>query len=108
MADTASPKILFKDMNKRLIFQFNGKEYSGASALDIVRALEGENEHYPHRGPSRRTFLQRSLESLGNRLPPRDMDLSDRLEDEELALSFLYLQDEYRTGKLSIRNVRES
>ena len=85
-----------------LTFQFKGKEYRGATALDIVRAMEGDTAQYPHRGQTIRQFLLWSLERLGTRLPPRDLDLSDRLEDNELALSYLYLRDEYGAGKLSI------
>ena len=81
-------------------FQFKGKEYSGPSALYIVRSMEGDTEQYPHRGESVRQFLRWSLERLGDRIPPRDLDLSDRLEDEDLALSYLYLRDEYGAGKL--------
>ena len=83
-----------------LIFQFKGKKYRGASALDIVRALESDAEDYPHQGQTIRQFLLWSLERLGNRLPPRDLDLSDRLEEDALALSYLYLRDEYDAGKL--------
>ena len=83
-----------------LTFQINGKKYRGASALDIIRALESDADGYPHRGQSVRKFLRWSLERLGNRLPPRDLDLSDRMEDDALALSYLYLRDEYGTGKL--------
>ena len=85
-----------------MTFQLKGKNYRGASALDLVRALETDAEDYPHRGESVRRFLLWSLERLGNRLPPRDLDLSDRLEDEALALSYLCLRDEYGAGKLSI------
>jgi hypothetical protein len=85
-----------------LTFQFKGKKYRGASALDIVRVLESDAEDYPYRGQSVRRFLRWSLESLGNRLPPRDLDLSDRLEDDTLALSYLYLRDEYGAGKLTV------
>jgi len=84
----------------KLAFQFKGKEYRGASALDIVRAMEADTKHYPHRGRSLRQFLLWSLERLGHRLPPRDLDLSDRLDDGALALSYLYLRDEYGAGKL--------
>ena len=84
-------------------FQFRDKEYRGASALDIVRSLEDDTEHYPHRGQSVHRFLRWSLQHMGDRLPPRDLDLSDRLDDEDLALSYLYLRDEYGAGKLSIR-----
>lgn len=72
------------------------------SALDIVRALESDAEDYPHRGQSVRQFLLWSLERQGNRLPPRDLDLSDRMEDDALALSYLYLRDEYGAGKLTV------
>ena len=81
-------------------FQIREKVYHGASALDIVRAMEADAEHYPYRGQSVRKFLGWSLERLGNRLPPRDLDLSDLLGDDELALNYLYLRDEYGAGKL--------
>ena len=83
-----------------LTFRFKGKEYCGATALDIVRAMEGDTEHYPHRGQSLRQFLFWSLERLDHDLPPRDLHLSDQLEDDELALSYLYLRDEYGAGQL--------
>lgn len=85
-----------------MTFQFKGEKYCGASALDIVRALESHAEDYPHRGQSVRQFLRWSLERLSHRLPPRDLDLSDRLEDDALALSYLCLRDEYGAGKLLI------
>lgn len=85
-----------------MTFQFNGKKYAGASALDVVRAIERDAGEYPHGGRSIRQFLRWSLERLYDSLPPRDLDLSDRLEDDELALSYLYLRDEYGAGRLSI------
>lgn len=85
-----------------LTFQYKGKEYCGTSALDIVRAIERDTKHYPHRGQSIRRFLNWSLERLVDRLPPRDLDLSDRLNDDELALNYLYLRDEYEAGKLFV------
>ena len=85
-----------------LTFQFKGKEYRGVSALEVVRAMEGDTAAYPHRGHSFRRFLKWSLERLGDSLPPRELDLSDRLADDDLALSYLYLRDEYGAGKLSI------
>jgi hypothetical protein len=93
-------------MTETLTFQFQGKEYRGNSALEIVSAMEADTDQYPHRGESLRQFLHWSLERLGQHLPPRDLDLSDQLEDDELALSYLFLRDEYGAGKLSIgRNV---
>jgi hypothetical protein len=83
-----------------LIFQFKGKKYQGASALDIVCSLELDAEDYPHCGQTIRQFLLWSLERLGDRLPPRDLDVSDQMEEDALALSYLYLRDEYGAGRL--------
>ena len=85
-----------------MTFQFKGKKYCARSALEVVRVLERETEEYPFTGRSIRKFLRWSLDRLSGRIPARDLDLSDRLEDEELALSYLYLQDEFGTGKLVI------
>ena len=89
-----------------LTFQCNGKNYAGASALDVVRAIERDTAQYPHGGRPIRQFLRWSLERLYDSLPPRDLDLSDRLEDNELALTYLYLRDEYGAGKLSMSKAR--
>ena len=91
-----------------LTFQFKGKQYRGASALDVVRAMESDAKDYPHRGRSVQQFLQWSLEHLDHRHPPRDLDLSDRLDDEALAMSYLYLRDEYGAGRLSVNGDAES
>ena len=81
-------------------FQLKDKRYQGMSALEIVRALESDAGPYPHRGQSIRKFLRWSLAHQCDRIPPRDMDLSDSMEDDALALSYLYLRDEYGAGKL--------
>ena len=86
-----------------LIFRFDDKVYRGDSALAIVSALERDTTNYPHRGRPIRHFLTWSLERLRDYIPPRDMSLSDRMEEEALALNYLYLRDEYGAGKLTIR-----
>lgn len=83
-----------------MVFRTEEKKYCGSSALEIVRALERDTRSYPHRGQSIRRFLSWSLAHLADHLPPREMDLSDRMEDEALALNYLYLRDEYGAGKL--------
>ncbi len=83
-----------------MIFRTKKKDYYGANALEIVRAMESDAKDYPHQGQTIRQFLRWSLASSDNRLPPRDTDLSDRMKDEELALHYLYLRDEYGAGKL--------
>lgn len=83
-----------------MIFRTKKKDYHGVTALEVVRAMESDAEDYPHRGQTIKRFLRWSLRRYGSRLPPRDTDLSDCLEDEELALHYLYLRDEYGAGKL--------
>lgn len=83
-----------------MIFQTEKRNYYGATALEIVRAMESDADDYPYRGQSIRQFLRWSLRHSGNQLPPREMDLSDRMDDESLALNYLYLCDEYGVGKV--------
>lgn len=83
-----------------MIFSTKNKNYRGTSALEIVRQMESDAKDYPHQGKSLRQFLSWSLRRHSSRLPPRDTDLSDRMKDEELALHYLYLRDEYGAGKL--------
>lgn len=86
-----------------LVFRIGDKVYRAGSALAIVCALEKDTTNYPHRGRPITCFLNWSLERLRDHIPPRDMDLSDRMDDEALALNYLYLRDEYGAGKLTVR-----
>lgn len=81
-----------------MIFSINGKSYYGSSGLEIVRAVERDATDYPSRGGSIRQFLLWSLNQPHNAVPPRELDLSERLEDEPLALSYLCLLDECGVG----------
>ncbi len=83
-----------------MIFRLNEKEVSGTSAVNVVRALEREDRDYQHCGGSIRQYLSWSLNQLGGNVPARDLDVSDRLEDEALALAYLVLLDEYGMGEL--------
>jgi hypothetical protein len=83
-----------------MIFRLNEKEISGTSAINVVRALEREDREYQHCGGSIRQYLSWSLNQLGGSVPARDLDVSDRLEDEALALAYLVLLDEYGMGEL--------
>jgi len=83
-----------------MIFRLNEKDVSGTSAINVVRALEREDKKYRHCGGPIRQYLSWSLDRLGDSVPPRDLDLSDRLEDEALALDYLLLLDEYGVGKM--------
>ena len=83
-----------------MIFRLRGKEVTGMSAVDVVRALEREDKEYRHCGGPIRQYLSWSLNRLGGSVPARDLDPSERLEDEAVALDFLLLLDEYGVGKM--------
>ena len=86
--------------DEKMTFRWREKEFNGTSAVNVVRALERYDTKYQHCGGSIRQYLSWSLNRLRASVPPRDLDLSDRLEDEALALDYLLLLDEYGVGKM--------
>jgi hypothetical protein len=78
-----------------MIFRFRGKEFKGLSWIDVVRSLERDDKEYRSCGGPIRQYLTWSLNQLRGTVGPRDIDLSDRLEDETLTLGYLLLLDEY-------------
>jgi hypothetical protein len=87
-------------MSDVMVFRAGGKEYRGASALEIVQAIRREAAGGNGRDKTLREFLRDSLEQLSDRIPLREIDVSDRLDEEMLALSYLYLRDEFGAGEL--------
>lgn len=87
-------------MSQVMVFRAGDKEYRGASALEIVQALKHETRADGTAQPVRQ-FLIESLERFSDRIPLRELDVSDRLGDEMLALSYLYLRDEFGAGELT-------
>jgi hypothetical protein len=84
-----------------MVFRAGEREYRGTSALEIVQALKREAARDGGGADSPlRQFLLDSLEQLRDRIPLRELDVSDRLSDEMLALSYLYLRDEFGAGEL--------
>jgi hypothetical protein len=81
-------------------FRFRGKEFKGASWVDVVRSLESDDKEYRCCGGPVRQYLNWSLNQLSGTVGPRDIHLSDRLEDETLALGYLLLLDEYGVGEV--------
>lgn len=84
-----------------MLFQTGEKEYTGGSAVDIVDALkldlpEGEHQRLPVRD-----FILWSMSQLSDRIPLRELVVSDHLSNEMLALNYLLLRDEYGAGTLS-------
>jgi hypothetical protein len=90
-------------MGDVMVFRADGREYQGTTALEIVQALRREAAGGGDGEQPLRQFLLDSLEQLSDRIPLRELDVSDRLDEEMLALSYLYLRDEFGAGEL--RNV---
>lgn len=86
-----------------MLFRLDGKEYGGESALEIVRSIKRDAHGGDGGGgpAAIREFLRRSLEQLSDRIHFRELDVSDRLDEETLALGYLYLLDRFGTGELS-------
>jgi hypothetical protein len=85
---------------EKLKFLSDGKEYRGASAVEIVDALKRDAFGDGHEEVSLRQFLAASLARFSDRIPLRELDVSDRLDEETLALSYLCLRDEFGLGEL--------
>jgi hypothetical protein len=83
-----------------MIFSINGKLYYGKSAVEIVREIALDSTNYAGSVRSIRQFLAWSLDQQRNGIPPRELNLSERLGDEPLAFSYLCLLDEYGIGSL--------
>ena len=84
-----------------MLFRVDGKEYGGESALEIVQSIKRDAPDGEGGSLTLREFLRRSLERLSDRIHFRELDVSDRLDDETLALGYLFLLDKFKTGELS-------
>lgn len=84
-----------------MLFRIGEKQYSGESAVDIVGALQIDMLKGQQQNLSLRDFLRWSMSELSDRIPSRELDISDKLSNETLALNYLYLRDEYGLGEFS-------
>lgn len=80
-------------------FRFEGKTYAGKTATDIVRAIQ-RDKHEPLKRSELREFISWAVSELDDLVPQRDLEFSERLSDEALALNYIYLCDEYGLGKV--------
>ena len=80
-------------------FRVDKKQYSGSSAVEIIRALQQDMMGERSQRLSLRQFLLWSLSQLDNQIPSRELDVSDKLSDEVVALNYLYLRDDYGAGR---------
>lgn len=83
-----------------MIFRADNKEYTGTTAVDIVLQMAREAAGFTARtGDVLHEFLQWSLGSFSDSLPPRELDLSPRVSHEILARGYLSLRQEYGIGE---------
>ena len=82
------------------MFRLQGKDFKGRTWVEVVRSLQRDDKEYGSCGGQIRRYLTWSLNQLRGAVPPRDIHLSDRLEDETLALGYLLLLDEYGVGEI--------
>jgi hypothetical protein len=80
-------------------FRVGKKQYSGNSAVEIIKALQEDVLRDRSQRLSLRQFLLWSLAQLDNQIPTRELDISDKLSDEVVALNYLYLRDDYGAGR---------
>ena len=73
--------------------------YHGFSAAAIVHQLQEDALGFKKSGDSLYPFLLWSLTYLEDQIPFRELDLSDVVDEETLALSYLCLLDRYGVGE---------
>jgi hypothetical protein len=62
--------------------------------------MERDDPHYPHKGRTVRDFISWSLARLDDMLPLSELAISERVDEETVALSYLCLLDQYGLGEL--------
>lgn len=85
-----------------MIFVYEGKEYKGATAIEIVRGMEQDVKLCRDGRFTVRKFIGNSLARMADRIHLRELDAGAHLPDEALAFSYLCLLDEYGVGRLRL------
>jgi hypothetical protein len=85
-----------------MTFWFEGKTYNGKTASEIVKAIQRDKTN-SQQSETLREFLELASLELSDLVPQRELGQSERLDEETLALNYLYLCDEYGVGKLQHR-----
>jgi hypothetical protein len=84
-----------------MLFRVGERVYLGETALEIVNELKREHLNDSSDSMNLQEFMRWSFARLSDRIPLRELDVSERLDEEMLALSYLYLRDEYGVGELA-------
>lgn len=84
-----------------MMFGVDSRGYEGRTAVEVVERPERDALGPRAERVNLRDFLRWSYERLADRIPLRDLYVADALDEETLALSYLYLRDEYGAGELA-------
>jgi len=87
-----------------MIFILNERIYKGETAVEIARLMETDCIGYGRKTGKLRDFLVWTLESMSDRIPPRELDVSPDLDDETIAFNFLCLLDGLQIGALDTQS----
>ena len=84
-----------------MILFYEGREYEGATAAEIVRALARDSAITAREAREVRAFVEGALGRLADRVHLRELATSRHLSEEAIAFNFLCLLDEYGIGRFS-------
>ena len=84
-----------------MMFRVDGREYEGGTAVEVVESIKRDALGAEGDGLNLRDFLRWSYARLSDRIPLRELDVADALDEETLAVSYLYLRDEFGAGELA-------
>ncbi|MEO6588641.1 MAG: hypothetical protein ABIP06_04880 [Pyrinomonadaceae bacterium] len=84
-----------------MIFRTKNKEYRGTTAVEIVNQMACDAVGFSAESVNTfQEFLRWSLKEMSDRLPPRELDLSERISDEVQAQGYLSLRHDYGIGEI--------
>ena len=90
-----------------MMFRVDGKEYEGETAVELVELLKRDALGARGDRLALHGFLRWSYAQLADRIPLRELDVAEALDEETVALGYLYLRDEFGAGELTGAPLRE-
>ncbi len=84
-----------------MIFRTKNKDYQGETAVEIVNQMARDTVEFSAVTVNIfQEYLKWSLQKMSDSVPPRELDLSERVSDELQAQSYLSLRHDYGIGEL--------
>jgi hypothetical protein len=84
-----------------MILLYEGREYEGATAVEVVRALARDSAVAEHEEEEVRAYVEGALARLADSVHLRELATARHLSEEAIAFNFLCLLDEYGIGRFS-------